>query len=111
MNSVPRLISLILLATLAVGSPARADEDHGDRTDEHRSRNAVRRAVERGEAKPLSEILKIVQTAHPGDIVGVELEGNGDSWIYEIKIADKKGHLIEVYVEAASGRTLRVKEK
>lgn len=110
MNSVPRLISLFFLAMLTAVLPGHADED-GDRTEERLSRNAVRRAVERGEAKPLSEILKIVQAAHPGDIVGIELEGHSDNWIYEIKIADRKGRLIEVYVEAASGRTLRVKEK
>ena len=66
----------------------------------------MRSAVERGEAKPLSEILQIASAAHPGEVVGVEFEAKGKSWVYEIKVADKAGRLVELHISAANSSVL-----
>jgi uncharacterized membrane protein YkoI len=97
-----------ILATLAavaiLGSafmPARADDDAG----------RVRQAVEKGEIRPLSEILAVTREKLPGDVIGVEIEREDGRWRYELKVIDGQGHLFEVYVNAQSAVVERIKEK
>ncbi|HML28980.1 MAG TPA: PepSY domain-containing protein [Hyphomicrobium sp.] len=100
------LIAILAGASAVVGY-ARADDD-----DEERQQIQIMRgAVERGEAKPLAEILDIARRARPGEVVGVEFETKGKSWIYEVKIADKTGHLVELHVNAVNGQILKIEEK
>jgi uncharacterized membrane protein YkoI len=98
-----------ILATLAavaiLGSafiPARADDDDAGR---------VRQAVEKGEIRPLSEILAVTREKLPGDVIGVEIEREDGRWRYELKVIDDQGHLFEVYVNAQSAVVERIKEK
>ena len=81
-----------------VASPADADRD-GEHED-------ARRAVEWGEALPLVEVLAKVQRDLGGEIVGVSFERKQDLWLYEFKVVEPGGRLVEVYVDAASGRVL-----
>jgi len=85
--------------TLAAGPLAAGDHD------------AIRRAVEAGEIRALTEILADVRPRLPGEIVGVEVERKGGRWFYEFRTIDKKGGVFEVYVDAHSGKIERVKEK
>ena len=116
-----RTLALVCgLSVVAAGLPAyhaAADpgEHHGDRRghgdrhdDDH---DAVRAAVERGEIKPLAQLLDQVKDKLPGDITGVEIERKHGLWLYEFRVIDKQGRLFDVYVDAQSGEIKRTKEK
>lgn len=76
-----------------------------------RDHDEARRAVEAGEARPLTEILSIVRDKLPGEIVRVNLERQHGLWVYEFRVIDSKGQLFEVHVDARSGEIGRIKEK
>lgn len=84
---------------MVVASPAIADGS-GEHED-------ARRAVERGEALPLVDVLAKVRPDLGGEIVGVSFERKHDLWLYEFKVVEPGGRLVEVYVDAASGRVLK----
>lgn len=86
-------------AALVVASPAMAD-----RAGEHED---ARRAVELGEALPLVDVLAKVRPDLGGEIVGVSFKRKKDLWLYEFKVIEPGGRLVEVYVDAASGRVLK----
>ena len=86
-------------AAALVASPAIADGN-----DEH---DSARRAVELGEALPLVNILAKVRRDLGGEIVGVSFKRKQDHWLYEFKVVEPGGRLVEVYVDAASGRVLK----
>ena len=77
---------------------------HADRDRDH---DLARRAVERGEALPLADILSRVRPDLGGEIVGVSLERKRDRWVYEFKVIGAKGRLSKVYVDAASAEILK----
>lgn len=76
-----------------------------------RDHDKVRRAVESGEIRTLSDILSMVREKLPGEITGVEAEQKNGRWLYEFRVIDSKGRLFEVYVDAKSGAIDRIKEK
>lgn len=93
-----RLRYLILLSALTLGSAAMAqglEPDH------------VRRAVQAGKIKPLSEILSRIQKSHGGRVLDVDLErsSGGRQW-YEITLLTKDGQRLELYVDAVSGQDI-----
>ena len=99
-----RGMAVVLLSALtAFAVAARADED--------RDHDTARHAVERGEIKPLAEILQTVRDRLPGEIANVKLEREHGRLTYEFRIVGKKGRLLEVHVDAATGEIGRVKEK
>ncbi len=91
-----------MLALAIFSARAFADNDDHD---------LARAALERGEIKPLSDILATVQKEYPGDILEVEFERDDGLWLYEIKTIDKSGHLLKIYVDAARNVIIRVKTK
>ena len=95
-----KLLGIVLAAALSTAASA-DPPDH----------DAARRAVERGEIRALADILTTVRDKLPGEIAGVEIEHEGDRWLYEFRVVDKKGRLFEVYVNARNGEIERVKEK
>jgi uncharacterized membrane protein YkoI len=98
-----RVCPLVVAAALllvASGSPSLA-RDHDD----------ARRAVEAGEIRPLADILTAVKGKLPGEVVGVKLEREGGTWMYEFRVIDEKGRLFEIHVDARSGDVERTKEK
>lgn len=97
---------MLAVATLVATVPPAVAGDH----DEFR-RNEMRRAVESGEIKSLTDILALVRGQLPGDIAGVEIERKKGRWLYELRVVDGNGRLFEVYVDARSGAIERVKEK
>ena len=88
---------------VSVPAPLRADRD--------RDHDLARRAVERGEALPLTDILARVRHDLGGEIVGMSLERNRYRWIYEFKVIGTNAHLAEVYVDAATAEILKREEK
>jgi uncharacterized membrane protein YkoI len=83
-----------------VGGPAIA-RDHDD----------ARHAVERGDIRPLAEILATVRDKLPGEIVRVEIEQRGGHWRYEFRTVDAQGRLFDVFVDARTGDVVRIREK
>ncbi len=81
---------------------ARHDHDH------------ARQALSRGEVRPIAEILARVANAVPGEVVEVEFERlrrhGAEAWVYELKIIAEDGRLLEVQVDAATGRLLVAEE-
>ncbi len=88
--------ALVALLLLCLSAPARADDD-ADR---------ALRALERGEVRPLAEILAAVAPELGGEIVGVEFEREEDRHVYEFEVITPAGRLVEVYVDAATARVL-----
>lgn len=97
-------IALIIGATMLVAATAYADDNDHDH-------DAVRRAVQSGEIKPLSEILAAIRSKLPGEVAGVEIERKNGRWLYEFRVVDGRGRLFEIYVDGNSGNIERIKEK
>ena len=98
------LVALVVVATAFGASDLRAD-------DKRRDQDAVRQAVERGEIKALADVLAVVRSRLPGEVVGVKIEQKRSRWYYEFRVADAKGRLFEVYVDAQTAAIDRIKEK
>lgn len=97
-------LAICLLSALAMfAAGARADDGH--------DHDVARRAVERGEIKPLAEILQMVRDKLPGEVAGVKIERKGGRLMYEFRIVGAQGRLLEVYVDAATGEIGRAREK
>ncbi len=92
-----RLAYLALLLALSPIAMAAADDDH----------ERAREALERGEVLPLAEILERVQGQMPGEVIETELDREHRHWIYELKLIDADGRIVELEVDATDGRILR----
>lgn len=90
------------------GGRDREDDDYDDDSDDHA---AAARARAAGEIRPLIEILEHVKVAHPGEVVGVELERKKGRWIYEIKLVAPGGRFLEIYVDAHDKSMLKIEGK
>ena len=66
--------------------------------------DSARRAVERGEALPLSVILARVRPDLGGEVVDVAFNRRRGRWIYDIRVVAASGRLAEVYVDAATAQ-------
>ncbi len=101
----------ILMAVVAA-SPAVADDDHKERRNRERDReinqDAVRDAVQRGEIRPLTDVLKAGEAAMPGQVLGVKLKKLNGRLVYELKILTGQGRVREVYVDGASLEIIKV---
>jgi uncharacterized membrane protein YkoI len=103
--------SRLIFAAIAMvaGAVVTGGAAHAD--DKGRDQDMTRQAVERGEIKPLADIMAAIRGKLPGEVVGVEIEQKRGRWFYEFRVADAKGRLFEVYVDARSGVIDRIKEK
>ena len=97
-------IAATLLAPLLL--PPTAGGPQGGRPDYEIARDAV----ERGEILPLTQLLDILQKAHPGRVVEIDLEFRDGRLSYEVEIVTVDGRLIEVLVDAADGSILEYDE-
>jgi uncharacterized membrane protein YkoI len=94
----------ILMAAVLIAAPLGAKADPHDH-------DLVRRAVERGEIRPLAEIREVIRNKLPGKIVRTEVEQKHGRWVYEFRVVDERGRLFEVYVDAHTGEIGAVREK
>lgn len=79
---------------------------------------ASMQAVERGPGKvrPLSEVLELARRVSPGKVIDVELEsdvgiddaGRVPRWVYEVEILNEQNHVVEIEIDAQTGRLLEV---
>jgi len=114
-------MALALALALAAGpGSAHAGGRHGGRDweDAGHSYDRARRASERGEILSLTEIYRRAATRFPGRVLEAELELESDQgpeqkpghWVYELKILDPGGRLLEGHLDAHSGAILDQEE-
>ena len=103
----------VAVSALVLAAPvsAKRDRDRGGEHEHEPEHDAVRDAVARGEIKSLADIIEAVRGELPGETVGTQLERKHDTWLYEFRTVDRDGRLFEVYVDAANGEVVRIKEK
>jgi uncharacterized membrane protein YkoI len=111
MNRVQRLARTLLplaigWAVMAVAAPAVADDESDN--DERHDHDQAREAVARGEALPLDAVLAAVEKKVVGEVVGIEFEKREGIWIYEFRVVDGAGHMIEVLADAKTAGIIRV---
>lgn len=86
----------ITLCLLLVGwQEAWADDD----------RMEARRLVDAGKILPLEQILNRIG-GPPMRVLEVELEGEGEHYVYEIELLEANGRVVELVVDAQNGRVL-----
>ena len=100
-----RIMMLAMLISTAASAATLAREDDRERRD------AMRRAVESGDAMPLSQILPKLRSRIAGDVTGVDVERQRGRWRYEFRIIGRDGRVRDVYVDARSGEIERIEEK
>lgn len=64
----------------------------------------AQRAIARGDARPLQEVLKTVQSKYPGKLVQVGYSEKGRRPVFQVMIVIRSGAVISVAVDAGSGR-------
>lgn len=104
-----RLVLLAVAALVVRAAPARADDDDDDDHDDDHER--ALRAVAEGKALPLAAILAKLAGQIDGEVIEVELKAKTSRLVYEIKVLDKAGRVHELYVDAATGKTVSAKAR
>jgi Peptidase propeptide and YPEB domain len=88
------------------GSSDDGDDDGGktstSKNDDDNKR--IRSAVRDGKAEPLRKILSTVRKRYKGEVVRIRLSGKGKGLLYRIRIIEPSNRLIEVRVNASTGR-------
>jgi uncharacterized membrane protein YkoI len=102
MEPVMKAFRIIIMAALAAALTLVRVAFAGD--DDH---ERARRAVERGEAMPLSQVLDSVSAKVGGEVVGVEIDHEDGRYVYEFKVITPDGRLREVLVDALTAEILR----
>ncbi len=69
--------------------------------DSHRR---ARDAVGRGEIQPLEQVLAGVRSSYPGRVMDVDLRQRGDAWTYHIKLLTPDDAVMNIAVDARTGR-------
>lgn len=111
-----RLLACAALSGLAAAPALEAAARDNDR--EHRSGRRrdddykdAARAREAGEITPLADVLAVVRAAHPGEVVGIELERKNNRWLYEVKLVTPERRYLEIYVDAHDKTIVKVEGK
>jgi uncharacterized membrane protein YkoI len=104
MRLKPRLPVLLAVAVLSAGQAAAEDLHEGE--SDHDQDRAFE-AVQRGEVLPLDKVLAGLGQRHPGELIGVELERRAGRWIYEVRLIDGNGRLIDLDIDARTGKVIR----
>ena len=99
-----------VVAALSVACPVYADGQGSQWEDDDHSYDRARRAVSRGEVLPIEKILEHVRAQVEGQILEIEFEQEHGRWVYEFKIIDAKGRLLEASFDAQSGKLLYAEE-
>ena len=101
----------ILLAVSCVAIALAMTASLADDDSERREHDAIREALQRGEALPLARILAIAQQAVPGDVIEVELERKRGALVYEIKVLTDTGRVREVKIDARTGTVQKIEDE
>jgi uncharacterized membrane protein YkoI len=72
-----------------------------------RDQEVARRALEKGEIRPLAEILAGMRGRLQGELVGIELERKAGKWVYEFTTIGEGGQKIKVFVDGQTGQVFK----
>ncbi|MBE7182788.1 MAG: PepSY domain-containing protein [Methylobacterium mesophilicum] len=72
------------------------------------STEQLRAAVGRGDALPLSDLKRRLSATYPGEIIKVDVDMDDGRLRYEFKVLQASGRVLEVTMDAATGRFLEV---
>ena len=103
-----RVVFPLIVGCIALAATVRAGADDESDYDERHDHDEAREAVERGEALPLDAVLAAVEKKVIGEVVGIEFEKSDGVWVYEFKVVDSAGHVIEVLADAKTAAIIRV---
>lgn len=106
-RSLPLVMGLLPLTALVLtaGAPGYAQTDY-IRPDYE----LAREAVQRGEILPLARVIDQVQKSYPGTVIEVELEFDADGVEYELELATPDGRILDIDVDAVTGKIISVDE-
>jgi uncharacterized membrane protein YkoI len=93
-----------VVCVLAAAGTAVADDDELERR--HQDAERASRAAISGEFLPLARIVTKLRARFPGEIVETELESEDGHPYYEFHVLQPDGRVIEIKVDARSGRYL-----
>ncbi len=96
-----------MLGLVALVASAAMLPEHFAVAQDRRDHERARAALEAGEIRPLSEILKLVEARFLGRVIEADLDRDDDIWLYEFKILPPNGRLFRVEVNASTGAVLR----
>ena len=82
----------------------RGRRGRGKYDDDHDEAYEARKA---GDILPLSEILTVVRSRFPGEVVGIEFEVDEGIPVYEIKVLEPDGRYLEIELDARTARVLK----
>jgi len=78
---------------------------------EELNQRQAREAVERGELRPLSEILESIRKEFSGKVLDVELEReDSGALVYEVEILTEGGRVLELEYDGRTGRRLSIED-
>lgn len=69
--------------------------------------NRARAALERGDIRPLDQVLATTRATIPGDVVALDLKEKKGRWYYKLKILTPAGKRWAVRVDAQSLQVLK----
>lgn len=91
----------LLLSLLLCCAVASADSDQ----------DRALAALQRGEIRPLVELIAIIEADLGGRLVEIELERRGATWVYEAEVLSSDGVRVERDYNAATGAPLGSPER
>ncbi|WP_164867896.1 PepSY domain-containing protein [Rhodovarius crocodyli] len=98
------MLYLALSLLLALTATAHAGEGrHGRRL----SHDRARAAVAEGRILPLADIMARLRPGLEARVIEVELEEHHGALVYEMRAVTPEGRLLDIEVDAATGRLLR----
>jgi uncharacterized membrane protein YkoI len=102
-----RLAAMALCLGLLVNVGIARAHDDNDTVDY----DQIRKAVQDGKLLPLATIKAEVEARWPGEIIGVSISREHGLTLYELRILNAEGRLIEVEVNAADGAIVEVENE
>lgn len=94
-----RIVMVLLLVTTVCGTAAAGDQDD------------ARDAVRSGRSLPLGAIVNQVKRSQPGRLLDADLSDRGGRLVYRLRWMTPNGNVLNMTVDARSGRVLSVKGK
>ena len=99
-------ISLGFVACFSVAVLMSANVYADGKLDQERAREAVLK----GEIVPLAKALNVVNQKFGGEVIEVELEDEHGGFVYEIKVLQTTGKVLEVELDAKTLKILEVED-
>jgi uncharacterized membrane protein YkoI len=100
---------MLVMTAILLATPTLADDKNERRRKEPDvHQDQVLEALQRGEIRPLAEVLAAAEKVMPGQVLGVKVKRKEGRLVYELKILAGRGRLREVYVDATNLDIIKV---